>query len=95
MENKEKQSRLLEITNDFFKKVNLCFGDNTPGNKTVLAIVLDGDDAKTALVGKKEIIAKSVAAAMADDIDMRDIIVEACKAYAAHSIIEKFGGEYE
>ena len=93
--NEEKQSRLLEITNDFFKKVNLCFGDNTPGNKTVLAIVLDGDDAKTALVGKKEIIAKSVAAAMADDMDMRDIIVEACKAYAAHSIIEKFGGSHE
>ena len=93
--NEEKQSRLLEITNDFFKKVNLCFGDNTPGNKTVLAIVLDGDDAKTALVGKKEIIAKSVAAAMADDMDMRDIIVEACKAYAAHSIIEKFGGRHE
>ena len=46
MENKEKQSELLEITNDFFKKVNSCFGDNTPGNKTVLAIVLDGDDAK-------------------------------------------------
>lgn len=95
MENEEKQSRLLEITNDFFKKVNLCFGDNTPGNKTVLAIVLDGDDAKTALVGKKEIIAKSVAAAMADDMDMRDIIVEACKAYAAHSLIEKFGGRHE
>ena len=95
MENKEKQSELLEITNDFFKKVNLCFGDNTPGNKTVLAIVLDGDDANTALVGKKDIIAKSIAAAMADDIDMRDVVVEACKAYAAHSLVEKFGGSHE
>ena len=95
MENKEKQSELLEITNYFFKKVNLCFGDNTPGNKTVLAIVLDGDDANTALVGKKDIIAKSIAAAMADDTDMRDVVIEACKAYAASSIIEKFGGRHE
>ena len=35
MENKEKQSELLEITNDFFKKVNSCFGDNTPGNVVI------------------------------------------------------------
>lgn len=95
MENKEKQSELLEITNYFFKKVNSCFGDNTHGNKTVLAIVLDGDDVKTALVGKKDVIAKSIAAAMADDADMRDVIVEACKAYAAHSLVEKFGGSHE
>lgn len=95
MENKEKQSELLEITNDFFKKVNSCFWDNTPGNKTVLAIVLDGDDAKTALVGKKDVIAKSITAAMADDTDMRDVIVEACKAYAAHPLVEKFGGSHE
>lgn len=95
MENEEKQSELLEITNDFFKKVKLCFGDNIPGNKTVLAIVLDGDDANTALVGKKDIIAKSIAAAMADDTDMRDVIVEACKAYAAYSLVEKSGGRHE
>ena len=95
MENEEKQSELLEIAANFYKKVNSYFGDKTPGDKTVLAIVLDGEDAKTALVGKKDIIAKSIAAAMADDTDMRDVVIEACKAYAASSIIEKFGGRNE
>ena len=95
MENEEKQSELLEITNYFFKKVDSYFGDKDLGNKTVLAIVLDGEDAETALVGKTDIISKSIAAAMADDTDMRDVIVEACKVYVAHSLIEKSGGSYE
>ena len=95
MENKENKSELLEMAVNFYKKVDSYFGNKTPVNKTVLAIVLDGDGAETALVGKKETISKSIAAAMADDKDMRDVVVEACKAYAAYSLIEKFGGEYE
>ena len=95
MENEEKQSELLEMAVNFFKKVNSYFGDKAHGNKTVLAIVLDGEDAKTVLVGKKDIIAKSIAAAMADDTDMRDVIVEACKVCAAYSLVEKFGGNHE
>ena len=50
---------------------------------------------ETQVVGKKDVIAKSIAAAMADNTDMRDVIVEACKAYAAHSLVEKFGGSHE
>lgn len=93
--NKERNTDLLQTAKYFFNNISMCFGSETPEDRAFIAIVLDDDDAKTALVGKKEIIAKSVAAAMADDMDMRDIIVEACKAYAAHSLIEKFGGRHE
>ncbi len=95
MENKEKQSELLETAKYFFNNISMCFGSETTEDRAFIAIVLDGDDAKTALVGKKDIIAKSIAAAMADDMDMRDVIVEACKSYAAHSLVEKFGGSHE
>ena len=95
MENKEKQSELLETAKYFFNNISMCFGSETPEDRAFIAIVLDGEDAKTALIGKKDIIAKSIAAAMADDTDMRDVVVEACKAYAAYSLVEKFGGNHE
>ena len=92
---KERNTDLLQTAKYFFNNISMCFGSETPKDRAFIAIVLDGEDAETALVGKKDIISKSIAAAMADDTDMRDVIVEACKAYAAYSLVEKFGGRHE